>query len=295
MKYICKIFLVSICLIFLLGSSQVKAKNWEGERFEANDTHLPLMKTWPEEFERAYLACNVKNANINDYEVMDTVRKDVHGYIFCYYRDNLTKEERKDKITVLEDLMKQYNKRGTNVRITDNIFYQVSVNLKENLENDDIKPGNEPRDYVSGAQESVQEAVEEEAEETFGEDDDDTVGIFPERKLGLLTDQKEETVQETSPDTIIDSADKFLTVGQEDEIDETSLKNVSNTVYNVLLGVAIALAVIIGLVLGIKFMASGAEGQAKIKEALIPYIAGCTVAFSSFGIWKLIMIILNNV
>lgn len=125
--------------------------------------------------------------------------------------------------------------------------------------------------------------------------DDDTVGIFPERKLGLLTDQKEETVQETSPDTIIDSADKFLTVGQEDEIDETSLKNVSNTVYNVLLGVAIALAVIIGLVLGIKFMSSGAEGQAKIKEALIPYIAGCTVAFSSFGIWKLIMIILNNV
>ena len=151
---------------------------------------------------------------------------------------------------------------------------------------------------AEGYKESKEENYDEDTKvegSTFEDEDDNTVGDLPKRKLGLITDQKEESVKETSPDTIVNSADDFLKVGKEDEIDEESLNNVSNTVYNILLAVAIALAVIIGIVLGIKFMTSGAEGQAKIKEALIPYIVGCLVAFSAFGIWKLIIIILNNV
>lgn len=143
--------------------------------------------------------------------------------------------------------------------------------------------------------ESAEEHYDEDSEiegSTFNEVD---VGTLPPRDLGLVTEEEEESVNQTSPDTIIESADKFLTVGKQDEIDEDSLNKVSNTVYNILLAVAIALAVVIGIVLGIKFMTSGAEGQAKIKEALIPYIVGCLIAFSAFGIWKVIIIILNNV
>ena len=148
---------------------------------------------------------------------------------------------------------------------------------------------------VESAKKHLDEDTEVKPATTDDDDENEVVGDLPERKLGLITDQKEESVEETSPDTIVNSADNFLKVGKEDEIDEDSLNNVSNTVYNILLAVAIALAVIIGIVLGIKFMTSGAEGQAKIKEAVIPYIVGCLVAFSAFGIWKLIIIILNNI
>ena len=34
-------------------------------------------------------------------------------------------------------------------------------------------------------------------------------------------------------------------------------------------------------------MLSEAEGQAKVKEMLIPFIIGCVIVFGGFGIWKI--------
>ena len=34
--------------------------------------------------------------------------------------------------------------------------------------------------------------------------------------------------------------------------------------------------------------------RAKVKEVLIPYIAGCIVIFGAFTIWKIIVTILQN-
>lgn len=56
--------------------------------------------------------------------------------------------------------------------------------------------------------------------------------------------------------------------------------------YYIALGVGIAAAVIVGVILGIQFIISGAEGQAKIKEKILPYIIGCIVIFGAFGIWR---------
>ena len=61
-----------------------------------------------------------------------------------------------------------------------------------------------------------------------------------------------------------------------------------------MLGIAVAVAVIIGTVMGIQFITSGVSGQAKIKEKLIPYAIGCVVSFGAFGIWKVVMTILNS-
>lgn len=78
------------------------------------------------------------------------------------------------------------------------------------------------------------------------------------------------------------------------EIDSGDLQNISNIVYNVLLTVGIVVAVIVGLILGMKFMAGSIDQKAQVKETLIPYIAGCIVIFSAFGIWKLVVTILNQ-
>ncbi len=146
------------------------------------------------------------------------------------------------------------------------------------------------KNYISDGQKIASDKEKVRQNET----NEASVGSLPERKLGLDTDQKTASAKEKSPDEIIKDADGFLNKGTNKEIDETSLKNTSNTVYNILLGMAIVLAIIIGAILGITFMLAGSAGKAKVKEALIPYAVGCFVAFGAFGIWKLVVTILNQ-
>ena len=96
---------------------------------------------------------------------------------------------------------------------------------------------------------------------------------------------------------IFGSADNFIEKGEEgvaNTIDSSKVRDVSNGIYNTLFGIAVALSVVVGAVLGIKFMTSSVEEKAQVKEALIPYVAGCIVAFGSFGIWRLVMVIGAN-
>lgn len=86
---------------------------------------------------------------------------------------------------------------------------------------------------------------------------------------------------------IIEQGDDFLSKSDELAINTTNLTDVSNDIYNILLGVGIVVAVIVGAVLGIHFIFGSVEGKAKIMEALVPYIVGCFVVFGAFGIWKI--------
>lgn len=97
---------------------------------------------------------------------------------------------------------------------------------------------------------------------------------------------------------IFTGADNFIQAGIDDEnvtIEETDLENMSDLLYNTLLILAIVIAVIVGMVIGIQFMTGSVEQKAKVKETLIPYIAGCIVIFGAFGIWKLVVTIMSNV
>ena len=77
--------------------------------------------------------------------------------------------------------------------------------------------------------------------------------------------------------------------------DTTQLKKASNTLYNIFLGVGVAVAVIVGAILGIQFMTAGIDKKVEVKEALIPYVISCIVIFGSFGIWKVLVMILGQV
>lgn len=96
---------------------------------------------------------------------------------------------------------------------------------------------------------------------------------------------------------IFTGADEFIQSGIKDPnptIDDTNLENMSDLLYNTLLVIAIVVAVIVGLVIGIQFMTGSVAQKAKVKETLIPYIAGCIVIFGAFGIWKLVVEILSQ-
>lgn len=100
-----------------------------------------------------------------------------------------------------------------------------------------------------------------------------------------------------TPDEVVKEGGNFIDIGKNEgnKIDANNLKTASDTLYNILLTIGIIIAVGVGIYLGIKFMLSSAEDKAKVKESLIPYIAGCVVVFGAFIIWKLAITLLGQI
>ena len=96
-------------------------------------------------------------------------------------------------------------------------------------------------------------------------------------------------------DDMMTDADNFVQAGENDKIKASDLQRLSRLIYNIALQIGIGVAVIAGLALGIQFMMSSVEGKADVKKGLKIYVIGCAVVFGSFGIWKLIVTIMQQV
>lgn len=95
---------------------------------------------------------------------------------------------------------------------------------------------------------------------------------------------------------IMNGGDDFINSSTNQQIfNEEAQKEGVSQLYFVALGVGIAAAIIIGVILGIQFITSGVEGQAKIKEKFLPYVIGCVVIFGAFGIWKIAVDLVQGV
>ena len=75
---------------------------------------------------------------------------------------------------------------------------------------------------------------------------------------------------------------------------ENKIKLNSTSIYKFLLAIGTVLTVIVGAILGISFMISSAEDKAKIKEKMIPYIAGTAIIFGAVTIWYAVISILEQ-
>lgn len=98
-------------------------------------------------------------------------------------------------------------------------------------------------------------------------------------------------------DQIAKDAEDFLADGKQNkpaQVNEGALQDASRYLYNILLSAGVVIAVVVATVLGIQFMISGTEGQAKVKEMLIPFVVGCVIVFGGFGIWNLVLNIGNK-
>ena len=94
-------------------------------------------------------------------------------------------------------------------------------------------------------------------------------------------------------DDVIKSGDEFIN-RRNILINKQELNEKQSFIYNSLFSVGVVLSVVIGGFLGIKFMLASAEDKAEIKQMLIPYVVGCIVIYGAFGIWKLIITILDQ-
>ena len=88
---------------------------------------------------------------------------------------------------------------------------------------------------------------------------------------------------------IMNRAEGFVNNGENggNVINNDALKEGSNTLYNVLLVIGIAVAFIWGIV-------TGSLGEkADVKKNLIVYVIGCIIIFGAFGIWRLLLQLLQ--
>ena len=94
---------------------------------------------------------------------------------------------------------------------------------------------------------------------------------------------------------IMNRADDFVNNGENGEnvINDNALKEGSNTLYNVLFVIGIAVAFIWGLVLAIQFITGSLGEKADVKKNLIVYLVGCIIIFGAFGIWRLLLQLLE--
>ncbi len=93
---------------------------------------------------------------------------------------------------------------------------------------------------------------------------------------------------------IIGNSEKFAQSGNNNAIDNERFKYIMSYIYNMFFQVGIVAAVIIAAVLGIKFMLSSLDQKAEVKKMLGVYVIACVVIFGSFGIWKLVLTILDQ-
>lgn len=98
---------------------------------------------------------------------------------------------------------------------------------------------------------------------------------------------------------IISAGGDFIADGegqQNDTFDMGAISGIAGSLYAILLGIGFALAVVIGVVIGIKFMmSSSSDERAQYKKTIIVYVVGVVVIFGAFGIWRIIINMMNEV
>ena len=113
--------------------------------------------------------------------------------------------------------------------------------------------------------------------------------LYKQPKRNENEDNSEESLED-----MISDADSFVKEG-ELKYDDTALQNFSKTFYNIMLTVGVFAAVIVGAILGIRIMLASASERADAKKMLVPYAVGCFIIFGGFGIWKIVLTILEGI
>lgn len=96
--------------------------------------------------------------------------------------------------------------------------------------------------------------------------------------------------------SIVQKAKDFINRGSEKQtISQNEVENELMPLARVLMGIAILVLLVVGAILGVKYMISGANERAGIKEKLIWYVVAAVLIFGAVAIFNIVVRILNNV
>ena len=240
------------------------------------DTTTSLYACYKEIIENPNLEEQVNNPDKTKEEKEELERKAKN-----LYDKGLTKLTN-EELTQLDNLLKEYKNKYPSEWTMTNMMRIYSRDVKEEIDK------RKREDKIDKGYDSAEDETNKDRDKEQDQLKDNTP------PTGLLGNA--DASAKHTPDEIIGEAQNFRDKANAiTTINGANLEAGSSTVYNILLSIGIFLAVAIGMYLGVKFMLSNAEDKAKVKEALIPYIAGCVVIFSAFIIWKLAILLLSGI
>jgi len=253
---------------FIYGTEGVQ-DDWESlvDRNAFNTTDLAVVAPLVESY--------IKDTDISTIN-KDNIDKYLKGLKMILNNTGLkTDTQYKALYTMVQDRLKKLEQKSDITNAQRNTISSL-IDKAEASEQDNI--GNNDGSYEAG---------------TTNEKLDPQTGSKPVDSTTYNPDEK------TSPDDVISEGSDFISAGKNNQnlvtINGDKLKSGSNMLFNIAFSVGVVIAIGIGTYLGIKFMLSGAEEKATIKESLIPYFAGVIIMFASFSIWKLVLVLMQAI
>lgn len=105
-----------------------------------------------------------------------------------------------------------------------------------------------------------------------------------------------QSVKALSFGTIKNQGDAFIGKGSGNApISIDDAKNELLPVGGIMVGIATAVFIVVGLIMGVKYMISGADEKAKLKEKLIWYVVAVIMAYGALGLYNLAVTIMQGV
>lgn len=200
----------------------------------------------------------------------------------------------------VDEIKRYYKTYGYNYKGTSNADKNVKKELEQVWE---AKLGVSAQEFARQAMREEAERINNKTAEQIDNQDNETQS----RVEGLTDDKDKETVfqqpknitsvAKNGSEDVINDADRFIDNGNDvnEYIQTDNLKDFSQTLYSILFGIGIIVAVIVGGIIGVKLMFAPVAQRAEAKKLLIPYIVGCVVVFGAFGVWKLVVTIIQQV
>ena len=96
-------------------------------------------------------------------------------------------------------------------------------------------------------------------------------------------------------DKLSDKAKQFIENGTGGEITEQEAINQLVPIGQILVGIASIVLVVAGLVLAVRYMLSGADEKAKLKEKLIWYVISIVLVYGAVGIYNIVTNVMNTI
>ena len=212
--------------------------------------------------------------------------------VFLYYKDKALVSGKFKEIIIIEEA-------------TGN---KLATLTKDNLKADTeiVKASIEKEEFVKNVGSSM-DAVKSLMTFNFSKSGTYTIKVIMETKKGstttLTTINIKLVISETANSSqelegILGSGKNWLDTGlsgANKTLDTNKLMDLSNQLYNMFIIIAIAVAIIVGGILGIRYMTAGIDQKVQVKETLIPYAISCIVVFGAAGIWRLIVLLVQQI
>ncbi|MBR2705594.1 MAG: hypothetical protein IKG14_00825 [Clostridia bacterium] len=89
-------------------------------------------------------------------------------------------------------------------------------------------------------------------------------------------------------------AQGFIERGGNGEIDISKAQADLLPIGNILMGIGIAVLLVVGPIMGVKYMLSGADEKANMKQKLIWFVIAAVLIFGAGGIYNIVVSLINS-